>query len=229
MSSSNQAEGRRQRSTEPRRKPTQQRARRRRRDILVATVELLEEVGVDGLTTILIAKRLNISVGSLYHYFPNKQAILYALGAHWLDQMTHSLELLEAKDLESMGVAAFVEAAVDQMHAVYREQQALLPLMQALWSIPELRQLDAEHDEIYISKMSAMMNRLCPGHPEIERNRVGRVYLSLTHGVLLAAIRQPDEIAARTLADLKRLAGNLLEPRCRAADGIPEDKVSKTP
>ena len=67
----------------PRTEPVQKRALERREAILRVTALLLEEVGQDDLTTILVAKRANISVGTLYHYFPNKYAILNALGEQW--------------------------------------------------------------------------------------------------------------------------------------------------
>ena len=76
--------GRGKNTTQARRTPVQARALKRREQILDTTAELLEKVGVDELTTILIAKSLKISVGSLYHYYPNKIAILYALSLRWL-------------------------------------------------------------------------------------------------------------------------------------------------
>ena len=70
--------------------------------ILDATARLLDEVGFDDLTTILIAKDLGISVGALYHYFPNKHSILHALGATWLDEITAALDAVDRLALESM-------------------------------------------------------------------------------------------------------------------------------
>ena len=64
------------RKTESRAQPVQKRAQERRNLILGITAELLEEVGQDDLTTILVAKRAGVSVGTLYHYFPNKYAIM---------------------------------------------------------------------------------------------------------------------------------------------------------
>ena len=71
----------------PRSEPIQKRALERRASILQVTALLLEEVGQDDLTTILVAKRAEVSVGTLYHYFPNKYAILHALGEQWLEEI----------------------------------------------------------------------------------------------------------------------------------------------
>ncbi len=64
----------------PRTSPVQGRSKLRSKQIIDVTSELLERVGFDDLNTIVIAKEVGISIGSLYHYFPNKHAILYAMG-----------------------------------------------------------------------------------------------------------------------------------------------------
>jgi AcrR family transcriptional regulator len=47
--------------------------------ILQAAVRVLEREGPHRFTTIRVAEAAGVSVGSLYQYFPNKQAILYRL------------------------------------------------------------------------------------------------------------------------------------------------------
>ena len=74
-------------SLRPRSEPVQSRAKKQREKILSATSELLKTVGLDDLTTILVAKRVGVSVGTLYHYFPNKHAILFALSELWVEQI----------------------------------------------------------------------------------------------------------------------------------------------
>ncbi len=44
-----------------------------------ATIQVLLKRGQDRLTTVHVAKRAGVSVGTLYQYFPNKQALLLAL------------------------------------------------------------------------------------------------------------------------------------------------------
>ena len=67
-----------------RHRPQQQRAQKRIDEILSVTAHLLAQVGLDDLTTVLIAREIGISVGSVYHYFPNNFAILYAVCEHWM-------------------------------------------------------------------------------------------------------------------------------------------------
>ena len=200
----------RKNSLAPRRRPVQERARQRTQQILDITAKLLEEVGFDDLTTILIAKELKISVGSLYHYFPNKHAILYALGASWLEEMTLALEDTERLNLEAMTLDAFVNKAVGRMLQVYQKQYSILPLAQALWAIPELRELDLQHDDLIITKMAAMFERLGMKQTHQEMTRLGNFYLEITHSLLLVIVNQKGQRSKRTLDDLKRLVIELL-------------------
>jgi len=200
----------RKNSLAPRRRPVQERARQRTQQILDITAKLLEEVGFDDLTTILIAKELNISVGSLYHYFHNKHAILYALGASWLEEMTMALEDVERLNLEAMSLDTFVNKAAGRMLQVYQKQYSILPLAQALWVIPELRELDLQHDELIITKMAAMFARLGMKQTHQEMTRLGNFYLEITHSLLLVVVNQKGQRSKRTLDDLKRLVFELL-------------------
>jgi AcrR family transcriptional regulator len=62
-----------------RKEPTQQRARATVEALLQASAELFAELGFAETTTNKIAERAGVSVGSLYQYFPDKEAILTTL------------------------------------------------------------------------------------------------------------------------------------------------------
>lgn len=210
-----QRQEKRTNSIVPRRLPVQERAKQRTRQILDVTARLLGEVGFDELTTILIARELGISVGSLYHYFPNKQAILYALGDRWLETMSQALTDIESEPLESFDLEAFADRAVNRMLTVYRDERAILPLAQAMWAVPELRDLDERHDQMIIGRMMAIFQRLGCVSSDNELNRLGRAYLEMTHALSLVVVNQIGRRAERTTADVKRLVVSLLAPHMR--------------
>ena len=68
----------------PRKSPTQDRARETVEAILGAAVDLFSSRGYARTSTNHIARRAGVSVGSLYQYFPNKDAVLTALLARHL-------------------------------------------------------------------------------------------------------------------------------------------------
>lgn len=199
------------RKTSPRTQPVQQRAQKRRNQILEVTAELLEEVGQDDLTTILVAKRAGMSVGTLYHYFPNKYAIMYALAEQWVGEMDIALQELETEAIESLSLKRFVERCVDRMRLVYINQRGLLPLVQAMYGVPELVELDLIHDELIIASMARMFERMDIASKPAELRRLGRAYLEITHALLVVVVNQSPQDGDKTLGDLKYLSLSLLE------------------
>lgn len=194
----------------PRNTPVQARSRKRAQHIIDVTGELLERVGFDDLTTILIAKEVGISVGTLYHYFPNKQAILFAMGSQWLEQMKRQLDEIDRSPLEEMSLEEAVELLITQTFKAYRKQKALLILVQAMFTVPDLHELEQQHDELVISRMAEVFKRMGVRKHVNERTRIARLYLEMIHSLFLMAINQKPEPAKRTLSDIKALCLCLL-------------------
>lgn len=195
---------------EPRNAPVQGRSKQRSKQIIDATSELLERVGIDDLNTILIAKEVGISIGSLYHYFPNKHAILYAMGMRWLDEIEGVLNEFDSWDIENIPLDQLVDDMLSTNFKVYKKQKAVLTLVQAMFSVPELRELDEKHDEMMISTFARLFKRMGINKQLKERERLGRVYLESTHAVFVTMATQQGERAKRTQADLKVMVMALL-------------------
>lgn len=184
---------------------------KRSKEILDVTGELLEKVGLDDLSTILIAREVGISVGSLYHYFPNKHAILYAMAQRWLSDIEQVMSDMSVLPVEEMELDALLDQMLQLNLKVYKRQKAVLTLVQAMFSVPELKELDIQHDDMVISHMAALFKRMGIKRHLKERERLGRVYLETSHSVFLVVVHQKGERARRTLADLKFMLCSLLE------------------
>lgn len=99
----------------PRKLPRQQRAIAMVEAILDASARILVEQGYAGLNTNAVAQRAGVSIGSLYQYFPSKEALLAALQArHGRDMSTALGALLDAPVAGGLraAVARLVRAAV---------------------------------------------------------------------------------------------------------------------
>src|SRR3954465_4001587 len=62
-----------------RKAPRQRRSKQLVEDILEAAIRVLSREGANRFTTARVAETAGVSVGSLYQYFPNKEAILFRL------------------------------------------------------------------------------------------------------------------------------------------------------
>lgn len=60
--------------------------------IFEATIQVLLRDGTHRLTTTRVAERAGVSVGTMYQYFPHKQALLYALNERYLDRLAERME-----------------------------------------------------------------------------------------------------------------------------------------
>lgn len=91
-------------STSPRKLPQQERSRITVDAILTATARILVSEGYDTASTNRIAELAGVSIGSLYQYFPSKEAIVAALIERHTSEM---ISLIEAK------IAAFSDAPLE--------------------------------------------------------------------------------------------------------------------
>jgi len=100
----------------PRKAPRQSRSQATVTAILDATAHILVERGVAAVSTNAVAERAGVSVGSLYQYFPNKDALIAALHARHGEQMMAVIQraLTKAMDVtldEALG--GLIEATVE--------------------------------------------------------------------------------------------------------------------
>jgi len=95
----------------PRKQPLQERARVTVAAILEATLQVLDESDAARLTTTRVAELAGVSVGTLYQYFPNREALLNAVLADHLEHAIGAVERAAAASAELPRPAA-AEAVV---------------------------------------------------------------------------------------------------------------------
>lgn len=79
-------------SLTPRKQPRQARSLATVSAIFEATIQVLVSDGPRRLTTTCVAERAGVSVGSMYQYFPHKQALFYALNERYLVRLAERIE-----------------------------------------------------------------------------------------------------------------------------------------
>lgn len=119
------------RSSKPslhRRQPTQSRAQETVNAILGGVIRLLKRGGASTMTTNSIAKAAGVSIGSVYQYFPNKQAMFVALHERHIEQVDR---VLQRKIQESAGepleqLVSHLMNGMIEVHAADPQLAALL-------------------------------------------------------------------------------------------------------
>ncbi|GAB3114918.1 hypothetical protein GCM10027217_46630 [Pseudomaricurvus hydrocarbonicus] len=132
-----------------RKAPSQSRSKEKVQNILAAAKSLLASEGLEKLTTNRIAKLAGLSIGSLYQYFPNKQAIIHQLYSDWLQSVRELLREYQASDLEGETPVSIMQTMMDQIYRPHdldpEESRYEAELNKAMHLYPELQAIDHRH------------------------------------------------------------------------------------
>lgn len=98
--------------------------------ILDAAEQVFAEVGYEAATTNAVAARAHTAIGTLYQYFPNKEAILRALAARFLDRLRAVLDLAlaDAAALADAPLESLVDRVLDPVIALRAARAGILDL-----------------------------------------------------------------------------------------------------
>jgi len=118
--------GRRARRLEPRKQPVQRRSRATVEDVLTAATQVFEAHGYAAGTTNRIAERAGVSIGTLYQYFPNKEAVAVALlERHLAEGMSRLREWVARCVAQPRGLEDALRIFVDGMIDLHADRPRL--------------------------------------------------------------------------------------------------------
>ncbi|MCF6387803.1 TetR/AcrR family transcriptional regulator [Mycobacterium sp. MBM] len=191
-----------------RKQPRQQRSAQTRDDILDAAARVFSRHGYAAGTTNRIAAAADVSIGSLYQYFPNKDAILAALTDAHIDAGTNLLaERLRGGLPEALDdlVRLFVRAAIDN----HREDRALHRVLfeEAPRSAALLARLRAAE-----ARGVAAVTELLRHHPEVtvaDPEFAARLTIATVESLVHRLIAAPVDVAQLEDEVVRLLTGYL--------------------
>src|SRR5262244_2598286 len=99
-----------ERAHEPRR---QDRGRQRIESLLAAAEEVFAEVGYDRATTNLIASRASVSPGTLYQFFPNKEALAEGVAGKYAQELAGLHATVFDAGIAARPLRELIDATVD--------------------------------------------------------------------------------------------------------------------
>lgn len=127
--------------TTPRKLPQQDRSKVTVDAILTATAHILTQEGYDRTTTNRIAELAGVSIGSLYQYFPSKEALVTALAEHHVNTM---MAVIESK-LNDLCNAP-IEVVLHELVKVCIAAHAIDPMLHKVLNeqVPRINNTNAE-------------------------------------------------------------------------------------
>jgi AcrR family transcriptional regulator len=201
--------------TNPRKSASQERSRATVQALLDATARVLTREGYDRASTNRIAATAGVSVGSLYQYFPNKEALVAALVARhnreMLDLLREALKEVASLDLAT-AIAKLVRAAVDAhrvdpaLHRVFDEQ---VPRMGQLAKIGALQ---GETFLLVRSYLEERRNEISVRDLDSTTSILVTTVEALTHQFVIHRPGAPERDRDRFIDEVTRLVVGYLQP-----------------
>lgn len=195
------------------RQPTQQRSRERVERILAVTTELIARSGSDGLKMSEIAEAAEISIGSLYQYFPDKSALLGGLAERYNAEGRACVAALLEPVATAAQLPAALTAVVDGYYAMFRAE----PVMRDIWSATQtdkaLLALDIADGQAHGDMLAAVLKRLQPRRDSQRLATDAYLLMNLISAAVRLAISVDASEGAAIIASFKRL---VLKPAMQA-------------
>jgi AcrR family transcriptional regulator len=153
--------------------PKQDRAVQTRERLLDIAGELLGEVGIERISTNMIAARAGVSPAALYRYFKDKYAVLEALGRRLMERQNEALyawlKTHKAGGLEALGER--VEDLLRVTADITDREPGGVWILRALRAVPQLAHVRVEsHREV----TDAMLEVYAPLLPHVSRKALWR-------------------------------------------------------
>lgn len=172
----------------PRRKPAQMRALQTVDLVLEAAASEIEREGLDKLTTKRIAAAAGLSVGALYEYFPNKQAVVHALVTHWLQRVAQAVDEVHPRHGGTRDVMTYLNDQFALVAQLYEDRPGLGALIQMLDAVPELSQVSRDHDARITASVASALAHYAPQADPLQVETAARCIGLLSHSFLCAAL-----------------------------------------
>ena len=187
------------------RAPQQRRGLKRVDEILDAAESVIAEVGVEGATTNAIAERAGASVGSLYHFFPSKDAIVQALARRFQALASHMNARAMPPDAVALGLEPLFERIIMNQVNLIAEHPAFQAVHDAVCLNPRgLADLETMRKAI-VGQVVRFLELRYPGMPKRERAPVARLAVLAVQHVLDDARVAPRGLQAGMLRELQRM------------------------
>ncbi|MEU1461639.1 TetR family transcriptional regulator [Streptomyces sp. NPDC005727] len=195
---------------QPRRR--QARGERRIAQLLQAAAQVFCTTGYTAASTNAIAREAGVSPGTLYQFFPNKEAIAIELG----DRLMHEMRETYGEALAPVDPATPLEeaigSAVDRFMAFNTEHPVFFALMHG----PDLPGgITEAHDQLHatlIGRVEGLLASLLPEAPPADLTRTAHVCLGIYKAGLELVLAHEGAERTAYVQEIKNVLVRYLEP-----------------
>ena len=192
-----------------RRVPRQVRAQERVQRVLDAAEQVIAEVGFEAATTNAIAAAADTSIGSLYEFFPNKDAVAAALAQRYIERIG---ALYDSIVVDSPGVLGLnlIEQIVHGLDTFYRQHPAAVPLLNGRFTSPDLIAAGEALQNALVAHVETIIKSRRPDVPMARRYLVAQVVAEIAQSLLVLANQVALHQRRSVLRELERVVSAYL-------------------
>lgn len=200
-----------------RRQPRQSRGQRRVELLLDAAAAVIAEAGLDAATAEAIALKARTAKGSLYQFFPNRDAVLAALALRYADEMRHIHERAIPIDPQGLDLARLIDRIIRPLADFHDRHPAFRLVFASVEGPPDETRaaparLRAQLFDSFVDRLDVLFASRNPRLPARERRRAALISASVGQAVLARRSRAGAAEKKPLLDDLQRLLQLYLEP-----------------
>lgn len=192
---------------DPRARPVQSRGASTVALMLDTAARLLEEIGFERLSTNRICAEAGLTPPAIYRYFPNKYAVLKALGERLMDRQNAALEAWLAEDFDPADLAASYAAMLAGQLAATRAEIGGLWIMRALHATPVLAAVRHESHAQVTAMLAQWVAQTWPQTDATAVRRQVRLMVEFGYALIemLCEAADPAVDEALAIADTARM------------------------
>jgi len=180
--------------------------------LLDVAEQLFAEIGFDATTTNAIAARAGMSPGSLYQFFPNKDAIAEALASRYLEQLHATQAYSFAPEVVHLPLDALIDRVVDPLVALHVGHPGFWTLFSGSSVSPRLAAATREFLEAVHERAEALFEARAPRLSATERTRCARVSVELIRALLPLVVAADTAERDAVVEELKAAQRGYLTP-----------------
>nr|WP_223513418.1 TetR/AcrR family transcriptional regulator [Pseudomonas sp. GL-B-19] len=189
-----------------RRNPTQQRSRERQERILAVATQLIATKGSDSLKMSEIAERSEISIGSLYQYFPDKSAVIRTLAERFNAESRRCIEAALAAVEDAQGLSEAYSDLLEQYYDIAQAEPAMRDIWSGMQADKQLLALELEESRVAGRLLADAMLRVFPGSDAQQVADAAFLIWQLGEATMRLAISCAPEEGRRLFEAFKRMS-----------------------
>jgi AcrR family transcriptional regulator len=203
-----------------RRNPTQQRSRERQERILEVATDLIATKGSDQLKMSEIAERSEISIGSLYQYFPDKSSIIRTLAERYNAQSRRCIEQALTAVEDVNGLQTAYSALLDQYYEIVLASPAMRDIWSGMQADKQLMALELEESRVAGGLLVEAMLRVYPDSDARKVRESAFLIWHLGEATMRLAISCTPQEGRGLVEAFKRLSlREIMQPPCMSTAG----------